>query len=185
MIPAHNEVSTVVPLLSRLKGLGSSVEVAVVCNGCSDCTAERAREFAQRAEIVEIPEASKPAALRRGDEIVAAMPRLYLDADVVIEADGVHQMVETLAQGPWLAVAPTPRYVFGGAGWPVRSHYRMWAAIQATSTALSGTGAILMSAAGRERFSVWPDVLGDDYFANGLFGEDERTRVDGAEVIVE
>jgi glycosyltransferase involved in cell wall biosynthesis len=185
VIPAHNEESTVVRLLSRLKDLDRSVEVVVVCNGCSDGTAERAREIAPWAAIVEIPEASKTAALRRGDEIVATMPRLYLDADVVIEAGGLHQMVETLAHGPWLAVAPTPRYVFGGAGWPVRSHYRIWASIQATSTALSGTGAILMSAAGRERFSVWPDVIGDDYFANGLFGEDERTRVDGVEVIVE
>jgi glycosyltransferase involved in cell wall biosynthesis len=185
VIPAHNEESTVVRLLSRLRELGSSVEVVVVCNGCSDGTAERAREIAPWAEIVEIPEASKTAALQRGDEIVATMPRLYLDADVVIEGGGLHQMVETLAEGPWLAVAPTPRYVFGDAGWPVRGHYRIWAAIQAMSTALTGTGAILMSAAGRERFSVWPDVIGDDYFVNGLFGEDERTRVDGVEVIVE
>ncbi len=185
VIPAHNEQDTVVRLLSRMSDLGSGVDVVVVCNGCTDNTAERARDAAPWARVVEIPEASKTAALRRGDEVAATMPRLYVDADVVIEAAGLRQLVETLTTGPWLAVAPTPRYDFDGAGWPVRGHYRIWTASQEGSTAISGTGAILLASAGRQRFAEWPDVIGDDYFVNGLFDEGERLRVDGVDVTVE
>ena len=95
VIPAHNEEDTVVRLLTRLNDLGSSAEVVVVCNGCTDGTADRAREIAPRAQVVEITEASKTAALRRGDEIARTMPRLYLDADVVIDAVGLRRMVES------------------------------------------------------------------------------------------
>jgi hypothetical protein len=42
-----------------------------------------------------------------------------------------------------------------------------------------------MSASGRDRFSTWPDVIGDDYFVSGLFDETERTRVHEVEVGVE
>jgi hypothetical protein len=104
---------------------------------------------------------------------------------VLIDGRRLRRLVDALSAGPFLAVAPTPRYRFTGSRWPVIGHYRIWTALQASSTAVSGTGAIVMSVHGRRRFAEWPDVIGDDYFANGLFAEDERARVHEVEVVVD
>lgn len=184
VIPAHNEQDTLTRTLGPLESLGDSAELVVVCNGCTDNTAAVARRFAPWARVVEIDEASKPAALRRGDEVVFTLPRLYLDADVLIDAESVLAMVTAISAGPVLAVSPTPEYVFEGAGFVVGGHYRVWSAIQRTSTAVSGTGAILLSRQARDRFGAWPDVIGDDYFVSGLFDDGERARTGRAHITV-
>ena len=60
------------------------LDVVVVCNGCTDQTAELARSCGYQVRVVELASASKPAALRIGDAAALAFPRLYLDADVIL-----------------------------------------------------------------------------------------------------
>src|SRR5262249_5142571 len=85
LIPAHNEAAVIERCLKTLfEGTEpGELEVAVVCNGCRDATADLARAFGQAVTVIELEEGSKPAALRAGDRCLRTFPRLYLDADVV------------------------------------------------------------------------------------------------------
>src|SRR6476659_6853296 len=87
VIPAHDEAAVIGRCLRSIEAAvrERDLEVVVVCNGCADATADVAASFPW-ARVVEIDEASKPAALRAGDRAVSAFPRVYLDADVVVPA---------------------------------------------------------------------------------------------------
>ena len=90
IIPAHDEATVIERTLTGLKPLirHPGVEIIVVCNGTTDDTADRARRF-PGVLVVEIDDASKPAALNEGDRIATAWPRLYLDADIEVSATAV------------------------------------------------------------------------------------------------
>ena len=66
VIPAHNEASIIDRTLSTLLENAESGEfdVVVVCNGCSDQTAEKARCY-RGVRVIEIPQASKVAGFPR------------------------------------------------------------------------------------------------------------------------
>ena len=67
IIPAHNESSALRVIAALIpNGEKPGYEVIVVCNGCSDDTADVARGFSN-VRVLEIAEASKPAALEAGD----------------------------------------------------------------------------------------------------------------------
>lgn len=184
VVPAHDEEQSIRRLLEAISSLEEDAEVVVVCNGCTDRTAAVVREVAPWVLVVEIAEAWKPAALRAGDDAVATTPRLYLDADVVVSGAGIRRLVDQLGTDGLLAVAPTPRYDVAGSSLLLRSHFRIWIALQSRSNAISGTGAMLVSAAGRQRFGIWPDVIADDYFLDGHFAPEEKRRVADVEVVV-
>jgi hypothetical protein len=103
--------------------------------------------------------------------------RLYVDADVVVDAEGVRRLMHVLVDDGLAAVAATPHYEFAGASWIVRSHYRVWTALNTPVNAIYGAGTMLVSADGRARFGEWPDVIADDYFLDGLFSAAEKRRV--------
>ena len=102
IIPAHNEAASLPRLLSALvsDGLPEQIEVIVVCNGCTDDTADRARSF-PGVQVFEIAEASKRAALAEGDRRAGHPARAYVDADVVLEQRSLVRLIAAL--GEWLA----------------------------------------------------------------------------------
>ena len=112
LIPAHNEGAVIGRCLDHLfEGIDrSDLEVAVVCNGCHDDTAAVARASGHPVEVIELDEASKPAALRAGDRLLRTFPRLYLDADVVLRGPIARQVLEHLAQDGSVAARPPFRY---------------------------------------------------------------------------
>jgi glycosyltransferase involved in cell wall biosynthesis len=184
IVPAHNEAATIRRSLDGLADLAGDADVVVVCNGCTDDTAEVVARAAPWARLVELSEPSKPAALNAGDAAVTSMPRLYLDADVRLTADGVRRLAAWLEPGELTAVAPTPRYEVEGASWIVRSHYRIWTELNTPVNAIYGTGAMMVSANGRACFGDWPDVIADDYFLDGQFAAWQKQRVADVDVTV-
>ena len=86
VIPAHNESAASGAAWTRCSPTWTpgELEVVVVCNGCADDTAALARSSGHPVRVIEFEAASKPAALRAGDELARALPRIYLDADVVL-----------------------------------------------------------------------------------------------------
>ena len=183
VIPAHDEEHTIRRLLAELAPLVDEIELAVVCNGCTDNTAAVVSGLVPSATVLQLDRGWKPAALNAGDACLSVMPRLYLDADVLVDPAGVRQLVAAL-DDQVLAVAPTPRYEVGGAARLVRSHYRIWTRLNSARDAVYGTGAIMLSAAGRMRFAEWPDLIADDLFVDSLFDVTEKCRVRDVEVIV-
>src|SRR5262245_41841151 len=125
VIPAHNEGSVIARTLGAWVGRARSggIDVVVVCNGCTDDTAEVARRFAPVVRVVESEIAGKTHALNLGDRISSGFPRIYADADIVISVDAILALAKRLEQGDVLAVAPTPEINLAGCSWLVRKYY--------------------------------------------------------------
>ncbi len=169
VIPAHNEGSAIGLSLTALlaDATPGEFEVAIVANGCTDDTAERARRAAEAngypARVVDLEVASKTAALNAGDDLVEAFPRLYLDADVLCPTATARAMAVVARECE--LVVPSRRLDLRGASWTARHYYDTWLELPRVTSAMSGRGAYMLSAAGRRRFERFPDVVADDYWA--------------------
>lgn len=185
VIPAHNEAAVIRRGLDALLAgfEPGELEVAVVCNGCTDGTAALVRA-AYPVEVIELAAAGKPAALRAGDDGATVFPRLYLDADVVLTATSARRVLARLRDGTVLAVRPPARYDTSGAGPLVRGYYRARALVPSAGAALWGAGVYGLSAAGRARFAAFPDVVADDLFVGQFFDAGEVEIVDTSPVLV-
>lgn len=185
IIPAHNESAVIDRCLNALRPIleDGRVQVIVACNGCVDDTAARARAHAG-AVVVEIPTASKAAALRAGDRIAVPGPRIYLDADVVMSAAAALAVLAALGPGGALAARPPIHFESSEARWLVRSWYRVRVRLPSIRTALWGAGTYALSVEGRARFGEFPDIVSDDLFIDSLFCERETRIVDTDPVIV-
>ena len=181
IIPAHNEAAVFVQTLETLLGQVRPEDVVtVVCNGCSDATADVARRFASRVTVLETAVPSKTNALNLGDGQGGAFPRVYMDADVTLSRGALEKIAQALDSGPWLAVSPTPVMQLEGASWAVRAYYDIWLSLPYCRSGMLGAGVYALSEAGRKRFGEFPDVIADDGYVRALFKEQERGNVAGA-----
>jgi glycosyltransferase involved in cell wall biosynthesis len=185
VIPAHDEASVIGRCLDALfEDFGPGrLDVVVICNGCADDTAARARSSEHPVRVLELPAASKPAALREGDAAALAFPRIYLDADVVLPGAAARVLLERL-RADAVAGRPPIRYDSIGASAPVRSYYRARSRVPAVLGSLWGAGVYGLSAEGRSRFGEFPDVVGDDLWVDRLFDRGEVEIVECAPVLV-
>ena len=186
IIPAHNEAAVIERTLKALaEPLASgSVEVIVACNGCSDGTESLARRF-RGVQVIEVPEASKTAALNAGDHAASRWPRVYLDADIELPVEALCATLERLAHDEkTLCARPTFRYDTLGASWPVRAYYRARNRLPQASESMWGAGVYGLSFAGHGRLGEFPSVTADDCFIDRLFGDGEKATLDCRPVIV-
>ncbi|MEW1823709.1 glycosyltransferase [Arthrobacter sp. NPDC080031] len=185
IIPAHNEASVIRRTLTALKPVLTSgcVEVIVVCNGCSDDTAKIASDFAG-VTVLDLPGASKAAALNEGDRAAKLWPRLYLDADVEISPKAIGEVFSRLSHDQELAARPSFRYDTEGASLPVRAYYCARSRLPSTTTALWGAGAYAMSKAGHRRIGAFPLLTGDDLYVDRMFAANEKAVLDTDPTIV-
>jgi glycosyltransferase involved in cell wall biosynthesis len=185
IIPAHNEARSIGRLLDLLtEGVEASrFEILVICNGCSDRTAEVARQY--RVTVVELPEPSKRAAMSRGDQLASYYPRIFLDADVEITDDDLRRLVTAVAPpGPILASGPTRVLPRDGVSLAVRWYYDVWEALPQTKSGLFGRGVVALSEAGNLRVRALTLSMSDDLVISEAFEPDERTIVGDAVVTV-
>jgi glycosyltransferase involved in cell wall biosynthesis len=178
IIPAYNEEAVIKRILTPLSqaAVDGFIELVVVCNGCTDDTAEVARSIAG-VQVVELKQGSKPAALNAGDEAATLWPRLYLDADIQISASAVLAVLDRLAQGDVLAARPESTYDFDGASALVRCYYRARQRLPQHKLAMWGAGVYGLSAKGHQRFGVFPTVTSDDSYVDIHFHADEKAVV--------
>jgi glycosyltransferase involved in cell wall biosynthesis len=185
IVPAHNESTVIEQTLTRLlPQVSAGDEVIVVCNGCSDTTAEVARRFEPRVTVIETDVPSKTNALNLGDDAAKSFPRVYLDADIMLGDGELANIVHALKSGPWLAVSPDPSMDMNGASWAVRAYYDIWLSLPYCRSGMLGAGVYALSEAGRARFDRFPNVIADDGYVRALYKEDERGRVAEAQSIV-
>jgi acetyltransferase-like isoleucine patch superfamily enzyme len=186
IIPAHDEETTLGRCLEALLAGAreDEFEVIVVCNGCTDRTADVARSFRPGVAVIEIDPASKYLALRAGDRRASGFPRFYIDADVITSAQAVRDVAAVLARGEAVVAAPRLRVDVSGRPWYVRSYYRLWTRLPYAEKGMVGTGFYALSEAGRRRFDEFPDIIADDQFVLSCFDETERCSVSTAEFVV-
>ena len=184
-IPAHNEAKVIRRCLDALlTGLApGELEVVVSCNGCTDDTEDIVRSSWPEVRVIELAQASKPAALRAADGVLAAFPRIYLDADVILPATSARLLVQTLQTGSIVAARPRFRYDTSRCDRLVRSYYTARLAVLAGRHMLQG-GVYGLSRSGRSRFNAYPDVTADDLYADQWFEPSEIEVVDDAPAIV-
>lgn len=176
VIPAHDEARIIAPMLDRIIAgdPGGVIELIVVANGCTDDTARVAASVDPRVIVVEVAQPSKIAALNAGDRRASVLPRAYVDADVAIDADALLALADTLGGETALVAAPTFRVDTRASNWLVRQHYRIWELSEYRTTGHIGSGVYAVSAAGRARWTEFPDVIADDRFVQQRFALDER-----------
>ncbi|MFH1972573.1 MAG: glycosyltransferase [archaeon] len=91
IIPAFNEERVIE---STLKSLPSDVEKIVVCNACTDNTAEIARKY---GKVVELSEKGVSKARNRGVEEASFDKIIFLDADIKVDENVISMILESNA----------------------------------------------------------------------------------------
>ena len=185
VIPAHNESAVIGRCLDSLfTGVEpGELEVIVVCNGCHDETASVARSSGHPVRVLELETASKSAALRAGDEAACTIPRIYLDADVLLRGSSARRVAQRLDAGA-LAARPPVAYSSDASSPAVRRYFRARSQMPSLLGHLWGAGVYGLSAAGRARFESFPDVMADDLWMDLLFEHSEVEIVDCDPVVV-
>ena len=180
IIPAHNEEKVLSRLLSALTVEPGEFEIIVVCNGCTDSTADVARTFEPHVHVIDSPQGGKTNALNLGDAAATTFPRLYIDADVLIDRTSVHHIIETLEKPGVLAASPTPQLAVEHASSAVRRFYEVDAIMPTHVGGIGGSGVYAMNEQGRARFGEFPPIIADDAFVRRHFAEGERVVAEGA-----
>jgi glycosyltransferase involved in cell wall biosynthesis len=186
VIPAYNEAQVIERALKAITR-GSRVEelqIVLVCNGCTDDTADIARSFGAPVFVVETPIRNKANALNIGDEAATGFPRFYIDADVVVTFDTIKVLSKSLERPEIFAVAPRPRYNLEGCAWVVRAFYDVRRRLPSFDEGIGGSCVYALSKAGRSRFASFPTLVADDTFVRVQFMNFERETVHGATSIV-
>jgi glycosyltransferase involved in cell wall biosynthesis len=186
VIPAYNEGAVIRRCLDELfTGLDpAEVEVVVACNGCTDDTVEQARGAGYPITVLDLPEPGKVGAIRAGERAVSALPRLYLDADVVMTGDTVRQVLAAVDTDGAVGARPAVRYETAQSSWPVRAYYGARTELPGVMSDLCAAGSYAFSAAARARFDEFPDVTADDLFAARVVTPEEIVVVDTEPVVV-
>jgi glycosyltransferase involved in cell wall biosynthesis len=183
VIPAHNEERSIGRLLREFVNTAEDeLEIIVVCNGCSDRTADIARSFG--VQVIELSEPSKRKAIAAGNRVARLFPRLYVDADVELDSSAVRALCSAVGQRPMLAAAPQRLLDLDGASRLVRSYYEVWTRLPQVSAGLFGRGVLAVSAEGYDRISALPPAMSDDLAVSEAFQPNERTVVQDAVAVV-
>lgn len=178
IVPACNEAAVIARTLRPLSHAASAgfFELIVVCNGCTDSTADVARSI-DGVKVIELNEGSKPAALNAGDTAATLWPRLYLDADIQITAASVLAVLDRLTEQDVMAARPDYEHDLSRSSVWVRGYYRARNRIPRCQTSLWGAGAYGLSEAGHKRFGEFPLITGDDLYVDSLFSHFEKAVV--------
>lgn len=182
VIPAHDEAAVIGRCLRSILADAAphEFEIVVVCNGCTDDTASAASAVDPTVVVIETDVAGKTHALNLGDEAASVFPRIYLDADVVVDAASIRATVHGLDEPGVLATAPALHVDTTGSTAPVRSYYEVWTRMPWVTDSLIGSGLYAVSEQGRRRFGEFPDVRAEDYWVSAQFRSDERRSIMGA-----
>jgi glycosyltransferase involved in cell wall biosynthesis len=176
IIPAHNEAMVIARTLRALTTGASfdELDVLVVCNGCTDDTANVARGFGLPVRVIETPLGNKANALNLGDQAALAFPRIYVDADVIVTLATIRALADHLQRGDALAVAPSPYFDLAGCSWAVRAFYDIRCRLPSAHEGIGGSGVYALSEIGRRRFDNFPNLIADDTYVRIQFKPEER-----------
>jgi glycosyltransferase involved in cell wall biosynthesis len=179
IIPAHNEEKVIAATLKPLVEAASNsfLEIIVICNGCTDKTAEVVASFGSAIKCIETPTPSKANALNLGDSEAHYFPRFYQDADIVLSFETICQVAQVLQSGKYLAASPTIHMDLRNSSWAVRSYYEIWLQLPYIKEGMIGAGVYALSKEGRKRFGKFPLIIADDGYIRALFNAKERTSV--------
>ncbi len=167
---------------ATLSALGESVgvspDVVVVCNGCTDDTADIARAAGVR--VIETPVGSKAGALELGRTNTVDGHRIYLDADIVVSPDALAAVVAALETPGIEGAAPRIELRLPSqASKPMTAYAEVWRQAPYFSSGLIGSGFFGLTEAAQQRIGPWPSLIADDMVALCHLDPGERASVAG------
>lgn len=179
IVPAYNEAAVIGRTLASFAGGEgpTSFDIVVMCNGCVDDTAARARIAAPGARVIELAQGSKTAAINAGLELARAGSVLIVDADISIAPQALAAVAASLDEPGVMAAAPAARTDLNGCDRWVRAYYRVKADGGYMRTGVGGSGVYGLSRAGRACLGRLPAVIADDAFVRARFPLVEQVRV--------
>lgn len=185
VIPAHNEKMVIERCLRSVLAAPrlENLEVIVVCNGCTDETAQICRDFDDSIIVIETDVPSKSNALNLGDEAASSFPRMYLDADIELPEGGLKATFDAM-RGPVHAAAPKPEFDTTGASLPVKMFYTAWQRVPYFNGSMIGSGVYALTEEGRARFDRFPSIIADDGFVRLQFEASERRCIESARFVI-
>ncbi|MFU7527433.1 glycosyltransferase [Qipengyuania sp. ASV99] len=180
IIPAHNEESVIARCLkTALSGAPDppGFEIIVAANGCSDRTAEIARNVMPAAQILEIPEGSKTGAINVANRAASHFPRIYLDADVECEYGSLAALARTLKGPEIMTAAPAIRLDLEHCNALVKAYYSAWMQQPFAKAGKGGAGCYGLSQAALEAVGEFPQIIGDDIWIHTRFPDEQKRMV--------
>lgn len=182
IIPAHNEAAVILRCLDtiqqRLPQDRVPPQIIVVCNGCTDNTAQLVRTHFPQVEVIELAQGSKPLALNTGNARATAGTRIFLDADVIVDGHALTVLADTLSAANGIEVAAPKMLIDLSQSAPlVRAFYRAWQQTPYINDGMVGSGLFALSATGMARVGTFPEIIADDTYVRNLFATAERKSV--------
>ncbi len=165
VIPAYNEERSIHGTLEALTRdmQPGEFEITVICNGCVDQTADVVRARCPEARVLEIPLASKTAALNFGIAATNIRPVVLLDADIKTSAAAVRHLVSALDVSACDLAFGEACFNSKQCSMPVREFYRAWQLNPYFDGGKVG-GFFAVSQAGIKRLGTFPNITNDDEF---------------------
>ena len=193
IIPAHDEAITLPACLQSVlkQDYAGVMRVIVVDNGSSDGTAEAARGWAAQFAaagheliVLELARGNKCAALNVGDSHAVGDCRVYVDADTEISPNCVSLVVAALTNGNGVGLCSPQIRLAPARSWTTRRYGRVWSRLPWVCNDVIGAGFYAVSAASRQRWGEFPDILSEDTFAQAQFRREERLVLPDATFLV-
>lgn len=177
IIPAHNEESCIAKCLKSLLEYNSkfnSLQIIIVCNNCTDGTASIVKSFTPEVACIETDIASKVNAINEGEKIATSYPRIYLDADIILNINSIEAIINLFSNKNCLAGSVEAKMDLSNSSWFVKAFYDIWLALPYCKAGMIGSGVYALSEKGRSRFGEFPNIIADDGYVRCLFKDDER-----------
>ncbi len=186
IIPAFNE-SAVIQRCCRAILDGAQpdeLEIIVVCNGCTDNTAELVKSVSEDIKVIETNVPSKSYALNLGDQHATGYPRFYIDADVIVPLDSIRKTAVELNKHNIFAAAPSMKVDCTNRSFWVKSFYQIWLSLPYCHNGMIGSGVYALKEEGRKRFTDFPPLIADDGYIRLLFNSQERLSLQSCQFTV-
>lgn len=176
IIPAHNEANVIARCLRTILADAppGSMEILVVCNGCTDDTAARARAVSPMVRVIELDKGSKPLALNEGNAHAAHAIRLFVDADTRVSFHALAALAQVLRRGEAKAASPALDVDLSCVSYPVRAYYRVWLHLPYVLDNMVGSGVFGLSPEGMATIGEFPPIIADDEYVRTRFASSER-----------
>jgi glycosyltransferase involved in cell wall biosynthesis len=175
IIPAYNEEKIISRCLESLgSGLTRDFQIIVVCNGCTDKTAEVVESSFPNIHLLSLLKGSKSLAIRSAESKKPGFPRIYLDADILLNVEGIKELISiAMGQKAQHLIIPKSHINYNESHHLVKQYYDAWYSTDFVQRLGFGAGTYVLSERARNRFGEWPELIADDGFLRTRFSIDE------------
>lgn len=181
IIPAYNEAAVIGRCLANILAdapADHGMEIIVAANGCRDDTAAIARRAAPGAQVLNLAQGSKTAAINAANAIAGCYPRIYLDADVECSYSTLAALAQVLHTPGIMIAAPAIRMDFSQLNWLARAYYRAWLKQPYAKAGKGGAGCYALSQAALQMIQNFPPIIADDWWIHTRFPDSQKAYVD-------